>query len=164
MKLLKALGIAGMVSLVFLACQPASQPEQTAAAPPDPAPINALRDQYMAIYNSGDVSKLGDLYTDDAVVMNNNQAAVSGKQAVLQSAEALVQQFTVNISITPADTQIAGDLAYENGSYQMSMTPKAGGDATSVTGDYLVILKHGADGSWRLHREIGNNNQPAKTP
>lgn len=164
MKLLKTLCVAGLLSMAFLACQPASAPEQTAAAPPDPAPINALRDQYMSMYNSGDVSGIGNLYTDDAVVMNNQQPAVSGKQAIQQSAEALLQQVAVNISITPADTQIVGDLAYEHGTYTMSMTPKAGGAAMQDTGNYVVVLKRGADGSWKLHREIGNSNQPMAKP
>jgi uncharacterized protein (TIGR02246 family) len=164
MKLLKALCFAPLLSFAFLACQPASPPEQAAATPPDPAPINALRDQYASMYNSGDVSAIGNLYTDDAVVMNNQQPEVSGKPAIQQKATELVQQFTVNISISPADTQIAGDLAYEHGSYTMSMTPKAGGAAMQNTGNYIVVLKRGADGSWKLHREIGNNNQPMAMP
>lgn len=164
MRLRKALCFVPLLSIAFLACQPASPPEQAAATPPDPAPINALRDQYAAMYNSGDVSAIGNLYTDDAVVMNNQQPAASGKPAIQQSAEALVQQFTVNISISPADTQIAGDLAYEHGSFTMSLTPKAGGAAMQNTGNYIVVLKRGADGSWKLHREIGNSNQPPAMP
>jgi uncharacterized protein (TIGR02246 family) len=164
MKLLKSLCIIALLSMTFLACQPASAPEQKASAPPDPAPVNAVRDQYMSMYNSGDVSGIGDLYTDDAVVMNNNQEAMKGKQAIQQAAEAMVQMFTVNIAITPADTQIVGDLAYEYGSYELSMTPKAGGNAVQNGGNYLVILKHGADGSWKLTREIGNSNKPMAMP
>jgi uncharacterized protein (TIGR02246 family) len=157
----KACCVAGLLSL-FLACQPAA--EQQVAAPPDPAPINALRDKYAAMYNSGDVAGLGDLYTDDAVVMNNQQAAAEGKQAIQQKGQALVDQFTVNISITPADTQLLGDLAYEHGSFTMSLTPKAGGEPMPSSGNYIVILKRGADGVWKLHREIGNSNQPPPAP
>jgi uncharacterized protein (TIGR02246 family) len=164
MKLLKSLCITVLLSMTFLGCQPASAPEQKAATPSDPAPINAVRDRYMSMYNSGDVSGIGDLYADDAVVMNNNQEAAIGKQAIQQDAEGLVQMFTVNIAITPADTQFAGDLAYEYGTYTMSLTPKAGGEAMQNTGNYLVILKHGADGSWKLTREIGNNNKPMVMP
>lgn len=156
-----ALCLGGLLA-VSLGCQPAA--EQQAAAPPDPAPINALRDNFASMYNSGDVTRLGDLYTDDAVVMNNQQPALQGKPAILQSAQALVDQFTVNMSITPVDTQIAGDLAYEHGSFTMSLTPKAGGDPMQNSGNYIVVLKRGADGGWRLHREIGNNNQPPPAP
>jgi uncharacterized protein (TIGR02246 family) len=164
MKLLKALCTTSLLSMAFLACQPAAPPEQTAAAPPDPAPINALRAQYTSMYNSGDVSGIGNLYTDDAVVMNNNEPELSGKQAIQQHADAMLQQFTVNISINPEDTQIMGDLAYEHGTFTLAMTPKAGGGAMQSTGNYLVILKRGADGSWKLHREIGNSNQPMPKP
>ena len=156
-----ALGVAALLA-VTLACQPA--PEQQASAPPDPAPINALRDQYAAMYNSGEVAGIGDLYTDDAVVMNDQQPAAQGKQAIQQQAQALVDQFSVNISITPVDTQIVNDVAYEHGSYSMSLTPKAGGDPMQNSGNYIVILKRGADGAWKLHREIGNSNQPPAAP
>jgi uncharacterized protein (TIGR02246 family) len=157
----KAWCVAGLLAL-FLACQPAA--EQQVAAPPDPAPINALRDKFAAMYNSGDITGLGELYTDDAVVMNNQQPAAEGKQAILQNGQALVDQFTVNMSITPVDTQIVGDLAYEHGSFTMSLTPKAGGDPMPNSGNYIVVLKRGADGVWRLHREIGNSNQPPPAP
>jgi uncharacterized protein (TIGR02246 family) len=158
-----ALLIAGLVLVVF-GCAPAPAPEEKASTPADPAPIDAVRDKYAAIYNSGDVTGLADLYTDDAVVMNNHAAAVSGKQAILQDAQAMVDQFTVNFSITPVDTQIVNDLAYEHGTATVSLTPKAGGDPIQQTGSYLVILKRGADGAWRVHREIGNSNQPMPAP
>jgi uncharacterized protein (TIGR02246 family) len=157
----KTLWAVGALAMGFIACQPAPPPEQKTEAPPDPAPINALRDQYASMYNSGDVSGLGNLYTDDAVVMNNNQPAANGKEAILAAAQALVGQFTVNISIMPAKTEIVGDLAYEHGTFTMSLTPKAGGGAAmQENGNYLVILKRGPDGAWKLHREIGNSSQP----
>jgi uncharacterized protein (TIGR02246 family) len=158
-----ALLIAGLVLVVF-GCAPAPAPEEQASTPADPAPIDAVRDKYAAIYNSGDVAGLADLYTDDAVVMNNHEPAASGKQAILQQAQATVDQFDFNISITPVDTQIVNDLAYEHGTATVSLTPKAGGDAMQQTGSYVVILKRGADGAWRLHREIGNSNQPMPAP
>ncbi len=164
MQLLKSLCTTVLLSMTFLACQPAPAPESKAATPPDPAPINAIRDHYMSMYNSGDVSGISDLYTDDAVVMNNNQPAAVGKQAIQQAAQALVETFSVNIAITPADTQIVGDLAYEYGSYVMALTPKSGGNEMQNTGNYLVIFKRGADGSWKLHREIGDSDQPLPMP
>lgn len=158
---IRTLCLASLLLLV-LGCQPA--PDQEASAPPDPAPVNAVRDQYASMYNSGDVSGLGALYTDDAVVMNNNQPAAIGKEAILQRAQGMIEQFDVNISITPGDTQMMADLAYEYGTFSLTLTPKAGGDPMQNEGNYLVILKRGADGSWRLHREIGNSNQPMPMP
>ncbi len=148
--------------LLALGCQSAPAPE--AAAPADPAPVNELRNRYAAMYNSGDVSGLGDLYTDDAVVMNNNQPALKGKAAIVNEAQGMVDQFNVTMSITPTDTTMLSDLAYEYGTYSLSMTPKEGGDPMQAEGGYLVILKRTADGSWRLHREIGNSNQPMPMP
>ena len=52
---LYALGILAVI--LASGCQSAP-PAEKAAAPPDPAPINALRDRFMTVFNSGDAATL----------------------------------------------------------------------------------------------------------
>jgi ketosteroid isomerase-like protein len=53
-----------------------------------------------------------------------------------------------------------GDIAHEHGTFSVTVTPKAGGNAMTNTGKYLVILKRGSDGTWLIHHDIDNANEP----
>jgi len=53
-----------------------------------------------------------------------------------------------------------GDRAYSHGLYGFSMTPKAGGDTTKVTGKFLTIFQKQADGSWKIAIDCFNYSPP----
>jgi uncharacterized protein (TIGR02246 family) len=128
--------------------------------PPDPAPINALRDQYSAAYNANDAAAVANLYADDAVSMGNHQATLEGKQAIQAYLQGQFEQNTVAMTISPQETEIAGDWAYDRGTFTITLTPKAKGKAAEDAGRYIVVLKKQADGSWKVYREIDNSSNP----
>jgi ketosteroid isomerase-like protein len=55
---------------------------------------------------------------------------------------------------------LSGNLAYEEGTYSIKI-PGSDGKTSEEIGKYIVVWKKGADGHWRLHRDIWNTN-PAK--
>ena len=62
--------------LTFAGCHTAPQPEQKRDVAADIKAINALRDQFAAAYNSNDAAAVAAYYSDDAIVMLPNQAAI----------------------------------------------------------------------------------------
>ncbi|MFB3779590.1 MAG: SgcJ/EcaC family oxidoreductase [Bryobacteraceae bacterium] len=149
-----------LTSMMTLAgCQTAPQPEPKSDTAADIRAIGALRDKVSAAYNSGDANALAAAYTDDVIVMNANQPAVEGKQAVRAMFETLFKENAVKLVITPLETQVAGDWAYDRGNYALTITPKSG-KRIEESGKYLVICKRQPDGSWKLSRDIGNSSEP----
>jgi uncharacterized protein (TIGR02246 family) len=155
-----------LASIMFAAgCQPAPQPQQKAAAPPDPAPINALRDQFGAAYNSGDAAAVANLYSEDGVALPAHQPAIEGRAAIQQWLQGFFAENTAKLVITSQELQIAGDWAYDRGMFTMTLTPKkGGGKPIEDAGKYLVILKRQADGAWKVHRDMDNSNNPMAPP
>ena len=149
-----------LCAVMFLTACGATPPQQTTMAPADPAPINDLRARFATAYNAGDATAVAELYTDDAVVMPDHHAAIQGKAAIQQYLQGLFAQSTANLAITPGDTEITGDLAHEHGTFSMTVTPKAGGNAMTDNGNYLVILRRQADGSWKIHHDMDNSSNP----
>ena len=153
------------VSLLFAtvlaaACGGGAMPEETMTTPADPAPINEVRSQYEAAFNAGDTAGIAALFAEDAVSLPDHRSAAEGRAAIQQDLQGVFDQYTTNITITPLDTEISGDLAHEHGTFEITLTPKAGGEAMMDDGKYLVILKREADGSWKLHHTIHNSNNP----
>ena len=153
-----------LICLVLAACQPAPQSAQKAASQADLSQINTLRDQFAAAYNAGDASAVARLYTDDAIMLPAHQPAVEGRQAIQASLQTTFQSHTAKMVITPLETQVFGDWAYDRGAFSVTVTPKAGGKPVEDAGKYLVMLKRLPDGSWRVHRHIDNSNNPLPKP
>ena len=157
-----AFAIASM--LTFSGCQSAPKPEEKITdVAADTTAINALRDQYATVFNSNDAAALAATYADDAIMMNPNQVPVEGKPAIQASYEAMFKEnagtVTLTLALTPLETQVAGDWAYDRGNATSTVTPKSGKPVEQL-GKYLVILKRQTDGSWKVYREMSNNNNP----
>ena len=145
--------------LTFAGCQTAPKPEEKRDVAADTTAINALRDQFTAAFNSNDAAATAATYTGDAIAMLANQAAVEGKQAIQASYEAMFKGNAVKIALTPLETQVAGDWAYDRGNATITVTPKSG-KPMETFGKYLTIYKRQPDGSWKIYRDISNSNNP----
>jgi uncharacterized protein (TIGR02246 family) len=148
-----------LCAVMFVTACGTTPPAET-MAPADPAPINDLRARFAAAYSAGDAAGVAELYTDDAVSMPDHHTAIVGKAAIQQYLQGIFAQYTANLTITPGDTEITGDLAHEHGTFSTTVTPKAGGNAMTDNGNYLVVLKRQADGSWKIHHDIDNSSNP----
>lgn len=158
--LLCAFALTSMLTLA--GCQTAPPPEPNRDVAADTTAINALRDQVAAAYNSHDAVAMAATYAEDAIMMNPNQAAVEGQQAIRAAYEATFKENAGKVAFTPLETQVAGDWAYDRGSYTVTVTP-ASGKPVEDSYKYLVVVKRQPDGSWKLYREMSNSNNPPAT-
>lgn len=163
MTLRNVLLFAFALTLTFAGCQTAPTPEPKRDVAADTAAINALNDKVTAAFNSMDAAALAALYADDAIMMDSNQAAVEGKQAIQAVYEARVKEnagkMTLTAAFSPLETQVAGDWAYDRGNFTLTVTPKSG-KPMETFGKYLTIYKRQPDGSWKIYRDISNSNNP----
>ena len=150
-----------LFSIVIGAACTSSTPQP---ATTDTAPIDDVRNRYVAAYNSGDAAGVAALFAEDAVSMPDHAPALVGRAAIENSLKQTFAQTSVNITVTPGETEITGDIAHEHGTFSITVTPKAGGNAMTETGKYLVILKRGSDGTWLVHHDIDNTNAPPSPP
>ena len=155
------------VVLVFAASLAACAAEPAAPAmnaPEDLASVNTLRSSFQKAWNSGSADALADLYTVDAISMTNHQPTLSGREAIVANMRTTFEQMTGTIEIMPDETMTMGNFGFDRGRLRTSMTPKAGGAAMTDEGRYIVLLEKGADGTWRLSRDIDNSTMPMPMP
>ena len=155
--------VALALMLTFAGCQTAPTPAPKADVAADTAAIKALGDQFTAAFNSGDAAAMAAAYADDAIMMDPNQAAIEGKQAIQAAYEARSKESAGKVAFTatftPLETQVAGDWAYDRGNYTVTITPKSG-KPMEESAKYLFIVKRQPDGAWRVYRDISNSNSP----
>ena len=122
--------------------------------------INGVRDAYVAAENSGDAAGAAALFADNGMLMPPNEPAVSGRAAIEAHLQKEYSMVAIELSLTPLETKVAGDIAYDVGSNTAQMMPKAGGDSMEQAGKHVVTLARQADGSWKITNLIYNGDAP----
>jgi uncharacterized protein (TIGR02246 family) len=167
MRSVKSLGLA----LVFaVGCAGSESPPADDAASQDKASVDvatvrqaieATNARFIADFKAGNAAALSTHYTPDAIVMAPSAPAMRGTEAITTGIGDFFKQLNVpDFTLTTEDVVVAGDLAIETGAWTMSVQPKAGGPAAPDKGKYIVIWKQQPDGSWKLHRDIWNSDNP----
>lgn len=138
--------------------------EKSAPTATDIAPIDKVRNDFMAAFNTANPTAIARLYTDDAVLMPSHQPVISGSAAIEDYNRKFFETYSARITITPVETKIFGERALDRGTYTIELTPKAGGAPVKDEGKYLIVLQRQADGSFKVTHDIDNTNIPAPPP
>jgi uncharacterized protein (TIGR02246 family) len=124
-----ALGRAGFLcaAMVLAACAPPPAPAPSAA--PDTraaeeAALRALIKDWAAAAQAKDAARFVSVYADDAVVMMAGAPDIRGIAAIREGIPAMMQDPAFALSFEADTVQVArsGDLAYETGTYSMTMS------------------------------------------
>ncbi len=145
------------------ACQPAAQEEASGALPDDDlAAIGDVRESYKQATLAGDWAAVAALYAPDGVRMPPNQAIEEGRAAI-QAGSAEGASVT-DQTITSVELDGRGGLAYDRGTYSITLRVEGMPEPVTDTGKYLVTLEKQADGSWLLTSLIFNSDLPLPEP
>ena len=138
-----------------------------AQANADTAGIGKTRAAFEKAVTAQDASAIAKLFTTDGTEMPPNAPAAKGRAAIEAYHKALAQQFMNHgFSLAATDTKVAGDTAYEAGTYKqtlMAMKTTSGGGMIDDKGKYLVVLKKDAGGNWLLAYAMYNSDNPLPT-
>jgi len=149
---MSTLGRSGLAALVlsFVACA------QRPAEPPDtrPAEEAAIREavqDWSTAAESKDAQLFASFYAPDAVLMLEGAPDMSGKGAIEQGTAAMMQDPNFALSFEADHVTVArsGDLAYETGTYTMTMSDADQGPVTT-TGHYVDVWQKQDDGTWKV--------------
>jgi uncharacterized protein (TIGR02246 family) len=149
----------GLVICASAACTQ-GPPTPVANVEADRAALNKLRAEYPAAFNSGDAEAMANVYAIDATLMPPGEQAVTGRTAIQEYFKSQLAQFTIKAALESQEFSVVGpDWAFDRGTYTLTITPKAGGDAITQENKYITLLHREPDG-WKAKRDIYNSNKP----
>lgn len=161
------LGSAITVAALIPACAPPEETQETAA--PEQAqqversPKDAMVDlvtRWDASLNSADPDAVLALYADTgAAAMPPDQPAVLGKEALRSFYEELFATGPVTVKNEVESVVADGDHSVGKGTYRLTVT-NADGESAEVTGSWLCLAAKQADGSYKVVRNIWNQDAP----
>jgi len=160
---MKMLLIPATAMVLLTACTQAPPPP-----PPDTraADEKAIRDQETAAtqaWSVKDIDKVVALYTDDATVMLPNSPVLTGKTAIGAAFKAATgdPNFALTIQNTSVEASKGGDLGFVRGTYMVHATDAKTKKITVEKGNYVLVYKKQADGSWKIAADTAIPEAPA---
>jgi len=118
--------------------------------------IQAKEDEFAAVYNAGEMRKIG-YFAEDATSFAPNQAPKVGREAIIDYLKVGIETNTDKIAFTTREVFVSndGDLVVELGYYQVV-------DSTNTsfnTGNYMCLFEK-RDGQYYCVREMSVSDIP----
>jgi ketosteroid isomerase-like protein len=123
--------------------------------------INAAKTEFRDSFNSSDASRLLALADADFVNFSDGQPSEFG-QAGLNTLrlqlENLFERFTANLVVTVIEIRLEGNVAYDYGWHELTLTPKGSGQPVCRRDRYVDIWRKDKEGHWKLWMHMDNED------
>lgn len=125
--------------------------------------INVAKTEFREGYNLGDAARILAAADPDLVNFSSEQPSGFGKSGLDDLAirlEKLFEQFAVKLAVIVVEISIKGDLAYDYGWHELTLTPKNGGATIYRRDRYVDIWRKNSEGHWKLRMYMNNQDIP----
>lgn len=119
---------------------------------PDEQVIREVHSTWINAVNAGDLIGLLTLMTDDVVFLNPGQVPF-GRDAFSANFSAAHQQLRIRCISELEEVIVVGEVAYTRSRDALYVTPRAGGEATQLTGYRMSVYRKQPEGRWLLARD-----------
>ncbi len=118
----------------------------------DERAIREVHTTWIDAVNAGDLARLFTLMADDVVFLSPGQAPF-GRDRFSVGFSGAHQQFRIRCISELEEVVIVGEVAYTRCKDSLSVTPRAGGEATELAGHRITVYRKQPDGRWLLARD-----------
>jgi uncharacterized protein (TIGR02246 family) len=131
----------------------------------DEAAIAKVRTAYQTAASSQNAAAMAKLFAPDGIEMPPNAPSAKGAAAIEAFHKAFAKQWMMHgITITSTATRVAGDTAYDVGTYKQQLMSQSTGGIFDDTGKYVVLLKKDKGGNWLITHAIYNSDLAPPAP
>src|SRR5262249_2400919 len=118
-------------------------------------------------FAAGDVDGVLAIFGERFTDMSNEQASFYGGEAPLVMRHRVMNVFKQNharLAVTIIAIRVLGNVAFDWGWHQLTLTPKNGGEPTMKRTRYLEIWQKDAKGQWRIITFLDNPDMVPEMP
>jgi ketosteroid isomerase-like protein len=123
--------------------------------------INAAKTEFRECFNLGDASRVLAIADPDLVSFSDGQPSefgASGLEALKTRLTNLFERFTAKLSVIVIEIRFQGDVAYDYGWHDLTLTPKDCGESIRRRYRYVDILRRNKKGNWKLWMYMDNQD------
>jgi uncharacterized protein (TIGR02246 family) len=119
---------------------------------PDEREIREVHSTWIDAVNAGDLVRLLTLMADDVVFLNPGQAPF-GRDGFSANFAGAHQQVRIHCISELEEVVVVGEVAYTRSRDALTVTPRAGGEATQLAGHRITVYRKQPEGRWLLARD-----------
>src|ERR1700693_5697927 len=123
--------------------------------------INAAKTEFRECFNLGDISKILAIADPDLVSFTDgapSEFGESGLDELKTRLANLFERYTAKLVVIVIEIRLQGDVAYDYGSHDLTLTPKDGGAAVHRRDRYVDIWRKNKAGKWKLWMYMDNQD------
>lgn len=121
--------------------------------------IENINNRMETAVENQNLSEIMEFYSEDAISMPSYQPMLKGKEAIRQHSEKEMQSGykMTNIDLTTTEVFESGDMIFEIGTYDVTMTPPDNTQSITDNGKYLTVWQR-QNGELKIKTEMWNTN------
>ena len=123
--------------------------------------INVAKTEFRDCFNFSDASRLLAIADPDLIDFSDGQPAgfgMSGLDALKIRLANLFERFTTKLAVIVIEIRLQGDVAFDYGWHEFTLTPKQGGDPVCRRDRYVDIWRRNREGKWMLWMYMDNQD------
>jgi uncharacterized protein (TIGR02246 family) len=143
---------------IFLICSIVSAGVSAQSRQPSASSANkeiaGIKDKLADAVHSKRLDDLALLFAPDATFLVSTTGRVTGRAAIRSMFEKVMGSYTSSIIMTSVRIEKSGDIAYDSGDFEETITAMADGQKRDIKGSYLLIFKRQRGGSWLIVEQV----------
>jgi ketosteroid isomerase-like protein len=123
--------------------------------------INVAKTEFRECFNLGDTSRMLAIADPDLVTFSDGQPSEFGEtglHALKARLDNLFERFTAGLVVIVIEIRRQGDVAYDYGWHELTLTPKDGGQPIRTRNRYVDVWRRNKEGKWKLWMHIDNQD------
>ena len=141
-------------------------PSFSPAASPQASTIVTLakiREAWVQDLRTKQLEPILKFYAPDAVFLQPTGERITGSAALRTLFQTIMATFNSDLTLNSQNLETSGDLAYDSGDFQESLTTIATGAKITSKGSYIIIFRRQPDRSWQIVQHVWTGTPPAGT-
>lgn len=122
-----------------------------------------LREAWVQDLRTKQLEPILKFYAADAAFLRPYGERITGSAALRTLFQTIMATFNSDLTLHSQNLDASGDLAYDSGDFQESLTNIATGAKINSKGSYVIIYKRQANGTWQIVQHIWTGTPPPGT-
>ncbi len=127
------------------------------------ATLAKLRDTWVQDLHTKQLDPILKFYAPDAVFLQPNGDRITGSAALRNLFQFIMATFNSDLTLHSQNLESSGDLAYDSGDFEETLTNIASGAKISSKGSYIIIYKRQVNGRWLIVQHVWTGTPPPGT-
>ena len=152
-------------AIAFLAFATILAPTFSAAAPQASTTVTLakIREAWVYDLRTKQLEPILKFYAPDAVFLLPSGDRITGSAALRTLFQNIMATFHSDLTLHSQNLETSGDLAYDSGDFQETLTTIATGAKITSKGSYIIIFKRQSNGGWQIVQHVWTGTPPPGT-